>query len=99
LCLPSSLAFSIDEFETFQQAFNAVVPVNNVTGDNIAGRLMPRSVLENNSSAVLGAIEYIVGAGGVFSGVSTNVSAFPSNVENSVNPLWRSTIFNSVIAL
>ncbi|CAN8097824.1 unnamed protein product [Discula destructiva] len=92
-------AFSIDEFETFQQAFNAVVPVNNVTGDNIAGRLMPRSVLENNSSAVLGAIDYIVGAGGVFSGVSTNVSAFPSNVENSVNPLWRSTIFNSVIAL
>lgn len=89
----------IGQFATFQEAYDAVVPNNTITGDNIGGRLIPRSLLEIDSARMLEAIEYIVGAGGVFSGVSTNVSGFPINVENSVNPLWRTTIFNTVIAL
>lgn len=91
--------FSIDQFETFHEAYTAFVPTNNITGDNIGGRLIPRSLVETNSTEMLEAIEYIVGSNGVFSGVSVNVSGFPLGVDNSVNPMWRTAIFNTVIAL
>ena len=76
-------------------------PPNNITEFNLGGRLMPKCLLESDSSVdkVLDALIFINGQGAIISGNSFDVSDFPSKVENSVNPAWRKAITNLVIGL
>lgn len=77
------------------------MPFNNVTDYNIGGRLIPRSLVETNVTALMKAFKYIVADNpdGGISVVSVNVSSYPLNVRNSVNPVWRTSIFSVVIGL
>lgn len=79
--------------------YQAVIPVNNVTEYNIGGRLIPRSLIETNMTALMAALRYICAEGSGVSGVSVNVSSYPLNVANSVNPVWRTSIYSFVVAL
>ncbi|KUI68196.1 6-hydroxy-D-nicotine oxidase [Cytospora mali] len=92
-------AFFIDDFASYLDVYNAVVPVNNVTEYNIGGRLIPRSLVEANITALMTTLKYIVAEGSGVSGVSVNVSSYPLNVANSVNPVWRTSIYSFVLGL
>lgn len=97
--LNRSPAFFIDDFPTYLDAYHAVVPVSNVTEYNIGGRLIPRSLVENNTTALVDTLKYIASEGAVISAVSANVSSYPLDVANSVNSVWRSSIYSIVIGL
>lgn len=92
--------FHIDQFPTFLDSFNAYNPPPNITEYNIGGRLIPRTLLESQSSAtsVVNAYRFINEAGAVISGVNVNVSN-GTKVPNSVNPVWRSSITSNVIGV
>ncbi|KAI1649359.1 uncharacterized protein F4817DRAFT_363693 [Daldinia loculata] len=94
--------YQIQQYSTFLEAYTGMFPVDNITEYNIGGRLIPKSLLETNSSTAsfLDAINFITSQGGVVSGNSLDVSGFPSTgVNNSVNPVWRTTILNIVFGL
>jgi hypothetical protein len=73
-------------------------PQYNITEANIGGRLIPRSLVSSNDSTnrLISAMKYILANGGIFSGVSVNVTRLP-DVPNSANPAWRTTLFNAVV--
>lgn len=91
--------FFIDEFSSYLDVYNAVVPVNNVTEYNIGGRLIPRELVETNITALMTALKFIVSEGSGVSGVSVNVSSYPLGVTNSVNPVWRTSIYSFVLGM
>ena len=74
-------------------------PDPGVTNANMGGRLIPRSLIASNdsTSALAAAIRFIVESGLIFSGVTFNVARFANGASTSVNPSWRSAIFNAVI--
>ena len=62
------------------------------------GRLIPRSLVEQNNAALTKAYRNITEAGAQFIGVGVNVSkALVGNVDNAVLPAWRTTLIDSVI--
>ncbi|KAK6196698.1 hypothetical protein LQW54_011266 [Pestalotiopsis sp. IQ-011] len=79
-------------------------PQYTITEANIGGRLIPRSIVDssNSTAGLMNAMKFITsnnGAeNGLFSAVSVNVTSLPST-PNSVNPVWRSVLFNAVIGL
>ena len=91
-------AFNIDEFSTFYQSFKMYNPPTNVSQLQIGGRLIPRSLVENNISALVRAERRIIdsGVGAILSGVCVNVSIANPAI-NSVNPYWRTAIFDATI--
>ncbi|KAI0012471.1 hypothetical protein F4779DRAFT_567684 [Xylariaceae sp. FL0662B] len=94
--------YQIQQYRTFLEAYTGMFSVDNITEYNIGGRLIPKSLLETNSStaSLLDAINFITSQGGVVSGSTLDVSGFPSTgVNNSVNPVWRSTVVDLVIGL
>ncbi|KAI5862507.1 hypothetical protein GGS23DRAFT_610167 [Durotheca rogersii] len=94
--------YQIQQYNTFLETYTRMFPVNNITEYNIGGRLVPKSLLQTNSSAesLLDAINFITSRGGVVSGNSMDVSSFPSGgVRNSVNPVWRTAVLDLVIGL
>ncbi|KAI9794888.1 MAG: hypothetical protein M1816_003017 [Peltula sp. TS41687] len=63
------------------------------------GRFIPRSVVEKNNSALTAAYRYITENGGQVVGIGVNVSkAVSGDVSNSVNPIWRDTLIDTVVA-
>lgn len=92
-------AFFIDDFTSYLDVYNAVVPFNNVTEYNIGGRLIPRDLVETNMTALMSALKFLVAEGAGISGVSVNVSSYPIGVANSVNPLWRTSIYSFVLGM
>jgi hypothetical protein len=92
--------FHVDQFSTFLDSFNAYNPPPNVTEYNIGGRLIPRTLLESQSSAtsLVDAYRFINEAGAVISGVCVNVSN-GTKVANAVNPVWRTSITSNVIGV
>ncbi|KAL8728061.1 MAG: hypothetical protein Q9166_005661 [cf. Caloplaca sp. 2 TL-2023] len=90
--------FHIDEFPTFYDSYKSYnVPVN-VSQLQIGGRLIPRSLVENNISTLIQAEQSIVGSGigAILSGVCINVSVADPAI-NSINPVWRTALFDAVI--
>lgn len=71
-----------------------------VTNAMIGGRLIPRSLFASNESTAefVDAMRFIIDHGGAISGVSFNVSKAPA-YPNSVNPWWRESILNCVVAM
>lgn len=77
-----------------------MIPQMNVNEINVGGRLIPRSLVSSQSSAVrlIDAIEHILDNGGIFVGASQNVSMAPTS-PNSVHPYWRETVAWAFIAM
>ena len=89
-------AYNIAEFPTYWESYMAMNPMSNVTEAQIGGRMIPRSTVENNSSALVAAFRKIAHYGAAISGVSMNASrnAIP---DNAVNPAWRDIAIDIVL--
>ncbi|KAI0110722.1 FAD-binding domain-containing protein [Nemania sp. FL0031] len=75
----------------------SIQPLVNVSNLNIGGRLIPRSAVEPTSLALTAAVRNITQIGGLFSGVSFNVSWHdPYSV--AANPYWRDSVMDAVVA-
>lgn len=101
-CVNINVDYDIREFDSFLETYSNMFPYNNITEYNIGGRLIPKSLVETNSSAatLLDTLNFIITQGGIVSGSSLDVSSFPSGgVQNSVNPVWRTSILDLVIGL
>lgn len=67
------------------------------------GRLIPRSVVENNNDGFTAAIRNVTqnNATGLFVGIGLNVNKSTArgneNVDNAVLPAWREALVDSVI--
>ncbi|KAL8906001.1 MAG: hypothetical protein Q9207_002286 [Kuettlingeria erythrocarpa] len=90
--------FNIGEFPTYYDSYSSFDPPWNVSNYQIGGRLIPRSLVQNNISALVQAERQIIGSGigAIMSGVCLNVSVSNSAI-NSVNPEWRTAIFDAVV--
>ncbi|KAM7210500.1 hypothetical protein V8F06_014113 [Rhypophila decipiens] len=86
--------FAPKDFSNYQDAFVTLNPYQNITEFNIGGRLIPKSLVANRKSAdsLANAIEYITANGGIFAGISADVSKGPS-IPNSAHPAWRKSAF------
>ncbi|KAF2180460.1 FAD-binding domain-containing protein [Zopfia rhizophila CBS 207.26] len=85
------------EFSTFLQSYQAMNIPSNVSDSLLAGRMLPRSLIENDIGDLISAIRSIAEAGVVFVGVSLNVAnvvSSPSAV--AANPYWRQTLVVAV---
>ncbi len=88
----------VRQFATYLDEFNAMQSPIEVGIAQYGGRLIPRSVVENNNDALTAAYRYINENGGLFIGVGVNVSrAVTVDVYNSVNPAWRDTLIDTFI--
>ncbi|KAJ5969057.1 hypothetical protein N7501_005305 [Penicillium viridicatum] len=90
--------YYVDDFPTYYDAYQTMSPPNNITDQLAGGRLIPRSVVEENLADLTTVFRNIVERNARFliSGVMVNSSrvAYP---DNSVNPAWRDALMNIVI--
>ncbi|KAJ7037227.1 FAD binding domain protein [Mycena alexandri] len=86
------------QFDSYLNSFNAMFSPIEVSIAQYGGRLIPRSVVENNNTALTQAYRDINNLGGQFIGVGVNVSkAVVGDVYNAVNPGWRDAVIHTVI--
>jgi hypothetical protein len=90
------LVYNIDEFSTYYDAYQTMNPPSNVTEYQLGGRLIPRSIVESNSSALVAAMQNVNNQGAVISGVSVNATQKPGYPINAVNPVWRTAAIDLV---
>jgi hypothetical protein len=86
-------------YSSFLAAYDGQDPSQNITNYSIGGRLIPRSVVESNTSALVAAIKDINYLGGGLSGVAVNVAERAETPSNSVNPAWRKALVSLTIGL
>ncbi|KAI0095757.1 putative alcohol oxidase [Nemania sp. FL0031] len=85
------------EFPTYLDMFEAMNPFTETAEYQIGSRLIPRSVILDNSSGFTSALREICSKnGGTISGVSFNVSR-ASPVPNAVNPAFRKASVSLVV--
>ncbi|GAB7336408.1 hypothetical protein MBLNU13_g09126t1 [Cladosporium sp. NU13] len=86
------------QFDTYLSFFDAMFTPIQVGTAQYGGRLIPRSVVETNNTALTAAYRSINAQGAQFIGVAVNASlATAGYPENAVNPAWRSTLIDTVI--
>ncbi|KAL8996990.1 MAG: hypothetical protein Q9169_003641 [Polycauliona sp. 2 TL-2023] len=90
--------FNIGEFPTFYESYQSFDPPWNVSQYQIGGRLIPRTLVKNNLVGLIEAERQILESspGLLISGVCVNVSVANPAI-NSVNPYWRTALFDAVI--
>jgi hypothetical protein len=89
-------AYRSEQHGSFLSGFRKQPSVQ-VSNLNIAGRLIPRQLVDDNAEALTSAICNITAQGALFSGVSFNVSMHASS-SISANPHLRESAFDAVIA-
>ena len=90
---PTEFPTYLDEYNTFQ------LPLE-VSTAQYGGRLIPRSVVENNNDALTAAIRTINDqeSSPLFVGVGLDVNnSVAGNVDNAVLPAWRDTLVDAII--
>ncbi|KAL9074828.1 MAG: hypothetical protein Q9161_001966 [Pseudevernia consocians] len=90
---PTDFPTYLDEYNTFQLPLEVSVA-------QYGGRLIPRSVVENNTDALTAAIRTIneQESAPLFCGVGLNVNfSVAGNVDNAVLPAWREALVDSII--
>ncbi|KAL5042256.1 hypothetical protein BDW71DRAFT_211380 [Aspergillus fruticulosus] len=98
-------SYSVDEFATFNEGFEAMTPAHNLTDLNGGGRFIPRSVLDSNFQGLTSTLWSILDSGDdyVLSGVSVNASLPDHDPDirpaNSIHPAWRDAAISLVVAL
>ena len=86
------------QFSGYLEEYNAMQSPIEVGIAQYGGRLIPRSVVENDNEALTEAYRFINENGAQFIGVGVNVSlAVASDVDNSVNAGWRTALIDTVI--
>ncbi|KAJ5963979.1 uncharacterized protein N7479_003855 [Penicillium vulpinum] len=90
--------YYVDDFPTYYDAYQTMSPPNNITDQLLGGRLIPRSVVEQNLADLTTTLRNIVEGndGFLISGIMVNSSrvAYP---DNSVNPAWRDALMDIVM--
>ncbi|KAK4501696.1 hypothetical protein PRZ48_007505 [Zasmidium cellare] len=88
----------VKQFPNYFEEFNTMFAPIQVGIAQYGGRLVPRSAVLENNSAVTNAYRKIANDGGAFFIVGINVSnAVAGDVYNSVNPAWRDTLLDTVV--
>ena len=86
------------QFSGYLEEYNGMQGPIDVGIAQYGGRLIPRSVVENNNSALTDAYRFINNNGGQFIGVGVNASLkVAGDVDNAVNPGWRTALIDTVI--
>lgn len=86
------------QFDSYLSFFNNMFAPIQVGIAQYGGRLIPRSVVENNNTALTDAYRFVNEQGAQFIGVALNASlATAGNPVNAVNPGWRNTLIDTVI--
>jgi FAD/FMN-containing dehydrogenase len=86
--------YNSGEHPTFLSAYSSLSGTWNVSDYNLGGRLIPRSLVENDVDSLVEAIRYI-SAKTLVSGVSYNVKHGVSNPDEvGANPYFRQSIFS-----
>ncbi|KAI8623981.1 hypothetical protein F5Y19DRAFT_456409 [Xylariaceae sp. FL1651] len=82
------------DFPTFEDAYNTLNPVMNISDLNIGSRIIPRSVVATQppASDLVSAIRSMTDNFAAFAGITMNVSKPPTS-PNAVHPSWRDSIF------
>lgn len=85
---------TIDKLESYK-AMNTPWEVSE---NQVGGRLIPRSLVEKNNTALMSALRNLVDGGTLFSGVAFNVNHSVSSPDAvAANPYWRELIFDAVL--
>ncbi|KAB8301233.1 hypothetical protein EYC80_003120 [Monilinia laxa] len=73
----------------------------NVSNANTAGRLLPRSDVENSTDSFISIVQTIANNGYLVAGVTLDVNkpVVPGAPEISVNPYWRKTLMDAVYGI
>lgn len=92
--------YQSSSYPTFLTTFNSVQTVSNVSDQNLGGRFIPRSLVENNGTAdLVEAIRYIsTQSGNLFVGNAINVKDSVSSPDDvAANPLFRTALFSATL--
>lgn len=80
------------------QSYKAMNTPWNVSENQVGGRLIPRSLVEKNNTALMSALRSLVDGGTLFSGVAFNVNHSVSSPDVvAANPYWRESLFDAVL--
>ncbi|KAK3674091.1 hypothetical protein LTR78_005938 [Recurvomyces mirabilis] len=86
------------QFSGYLKEYHAMQGPIDVGIAQYGGRLIPRSVVQHNNSALTEAYRFINNQGAQFIGVGINTSfKTAGDVNNSVNPGWRTALIDTVI--
>lgn len=86
------------QFESYLSFFTHMFAPISVGIAQYGGRLIPRSVVVNNATALTDAYRFINEQGAQFIGVAINASlATGGNPDNAVNPGWRDALIDTTI--
>ena len=86
------------QFGSYKSFFDTMFSPISVGIAQYGGRLIPRSVVEKNVTALTDAYRFINEQGALFIGVGVNASlATGGNPYNAVNPGWRTALIDTVI--
>ncbi|KAI9878323.1 MAG: hypothetical protein M1830_001256 [Pleopsidium flavum] len=89
---------TIKQFPSYLSEFKTMQAPIKVGTAQFGGRLIPRSVVENNNAALTAAFRNITEDGALVIGVGLNVSkAVVGDVDNAVLPAWRETLIDTVV--
>ncbi|KAF2870143.1 FAD/FMN-containing isoamyl alcohol oxidase MreA [Massariosphaeria phaeospora] len=89
--------YSSTEFNTFLSGYKSLPNSWNVSDYNLGGRLIPRSLVEQDLESILSAIRYI-SENAFMSGVSFNAQHGVSDPDEvGVNPYMRQSLFNIAV--
>ncbi|PWY80895.1 FAD-binding domain-containing protein [Aspergillus sclerotioniger CBS 115572] len=86
------------QFPTYLSEFDGMMPDIPVGEAQYGGWLIPRSVVQNNNTALTQAYRQITEDGATFIGVGLNVSkALVGDVYNAVLPAWRDALIDTTL--
>ncbi|PQE17361.1 FAD binding domain-containing protein [Rutstroemia sp. NJR-2017a BVV2] len=85
-------------YTTFLPLYDSEYYQLNVSDTNLAGRLLPRSVVQNNTDSFISVIRTLVNNNYLIYGITLDVNKtlLPNAPAVSVNPYWRKTLVNAV---
>ncbi|TVY84927.1 FAD-linked oxidoreductase ZEB1 [Lachnellula suecica] len=93
-----SFTYAVKSYSDFLSSYDdpTMNPFIATSAIQLGGRIIPRSLVESNNSALTSAFQKITALGGGFSGIAMSVGGSPAN-DNAVNPEWRTALFDAVI--
>lgn len=90
----------VKQFPTYYDHFNTMIPEITVGVALYGGRLISRSFIAENVTTTTDAFRNIIANGGGITIVGLNVSeSISGDVYNSVNPIWRDTLLDTVVTI
>lgn len=94
-----NFTLTVRQFSGYLPEFNAMQFHTQVGLAQYGGRLVPRSVVETNNTALTAAMRYIAENTGTVIVIALNVSKrVAGDVYNAVLPAWRNTLLHVVVA-